>query len=242
LSVASAVKTTVGTVNNVSRSGFVIAAKPIVKILYPYRKFWLVRNLPNIISSLRLPISLIVVCLMVYPNYINENTQGLYVSLGVMLLVLLSDGFDGALARGLESESRYGKAVDPLADKVFYISMVACLLVGGWQIINHEIVIIMLVFMSLAIYYEIRLVMIAITTDEECRLRHSAEPVGANIWGKAKFALQSTAGFAGFGLPWLTAGFSLALCFVVLSLPLAHMSLRGHQLDLEAIKAKPKLQ
>jgi hypothetical protein len=50
--------------------------------------------------------------------------------------------------------------------------------------------------------------------------------------------VQAASGFVGFGIPWQTAGFSLSMCLVVLSLPLAHMSLRGHQLDLEAIKAK----
>ena len=156
-----------------------------------------------------------------------------------MLVILISDGVDGALARGLEVESRYGKAVDPVADKVFYIAMAVCLIAGAWQIVNREIVIIMIACMTVAIYYELRLVMIAIVTDRECRIRHSAEPVGANMWGKAKFALQAAAGFAGFGLPWSNAGFALAMCLVVLALPMAHMSLRGHQLDLEAIRTKP---
>jgi hypothetical protein len=97
----------------------------------------------------------------------------------------------------------------------------------------------MIACMTVAIYYELRLVMIAIVTDRECRIRHSAEPVGANMWGKAKFALQAAAGIAGFGLPWSNAGFALAMCLVVLALPMAHMRLRGHQLDLEAIRTKP---
>ena len=176
---------------------------------------------------------------MVYPSYVEQDAKKLYLSLLVMLVILISDGVDGALARGLEVESRYGKAVDPVADKVFYIAMVVCLIIGAWQIVNREIVIIMMACMTVAIYYELRLVMIAIVTDRECRIRHSAEPVGANMWGKAKFALQAAAGFAGFGLPWSNAGFALAMCLVVLALPMAHMSLRGHQLDLEAIRTKP---
>jgi len=239
LSVATAVKTTVGTVNNCSRSSFIILTKPVVRALYPYRSKWFVRNLPNIISTARLPFSLLVVIGMVYPSYVEQDAKKLYLSLLVMLVILISDGVDGALARGLEVESRYGKAVDPVADKVFYIAMVVCLIAGAWQIVNREIVIIMIACMTVAIYYELRLVMIAIVTDRECRIRHSAEPVGANMWGKAKFALQAAAGFAGFGLPWSNAGFALAMCLVVLALPMAHMSLRGHQLDLEAIRTKP---
>lgn len=238
LSVSTAIRTTVGAVNNCSRSSFVILAKPIVKILYPYRNKWVVRNLANIISTIRLPLSLFVVAVIIYPAYVNQDKKNLYIGLATMLIVLLSDGFDGALARGLNTVSRYGKAVDPVADKVLYASMIFCLLYGGWQVVNRELVIIMLLCMFVALYYELRLVLIAITTDRECRLHNSAEPAGANMWGKAKFAVQSAAGFVGFGIPWQTAGFSLSMCLVVLSLPLAHMSLRGHQLDLEAIRAK----
>jgi phosphatidylglycerophosphate synthase len=239
LSVVTLVRSSVSGVNNFSRSGFEVLAKPAVKILRPHNNWWAVRNLANIISTIRLPLSLVVVIGWVYPAYVNQDLQSLYIALVVMLLILLSDGFDGALARGLDSVSRYGKAVDPVADKVFYIAMTVSLVVGATRIVPQQIVIVMAVCLVPAVYYEVRLVSIAIVTDRECRKRHSAEPVGANMWGKAKFALQASAGFAGFGLPWATAGFSLAMCLVVLSLPMAHMSLRGHQLDLEAIKAKP---
>ena len=238
LSVSTAIKTTVGAVNNCSRFSFVLLTRPLVKILYPHRKKWLVRNLANIISTVRLPLSLFVVVAIIYPGYVNQDAKNLYIGLAAMLIVLLSDGFDGALARGLDTVSRYGKAVDPVADKVLYISMILCLLYGGWQVVNRELVIIMLLCITVAIYYEVRLVAIAIITDRECRLHNSAEPAGANMWGKAKFVVQAASGFVGFGIPWQTAGFSLSMCLVVLSLPLAHMSLRGHQLDLEAIKAK----
>ncbi len=238
LSVSTAIKTTVGAVNNCSRLSFVLVSKPVVKILYPHRNIWVVRNLANIISTVRLPLSLFVVVAIVYPGYVNQDAKNLYIGLAAMLIVLLSDGFDGALARGLNTVSRYGKAVDPVADKVLYVSMILCLLFGGWQVVNRELVIIMLLCIIVAVYYEVRLVMIAIITDRECRLHNSAEPAGANMWGKAKFAMQATSGFVGFGIPWQTAGFSLSMCLVVLSLPLAHMSLRGHQLDLEAIRAK----
>jgi phosphatidylglycerophosphate synthase len=239
LSVGTIVKSSVNGVNKYSRSGFEVLAKPVVKILKPHNNRWVVRNLANIISTVRLPLSLVVVIGWVYPAYVNRQMQNLYISLGVMLIILLSDGFDGSLARGLDVVSRYGKAVDPVADKVFYVAMTVSLLVGATKLVPREIVIVMAVCMVPAIYYEVRLVTIAVVTDKECRIRHSAEPVGANMWGKAKFALQAAAGFAGFGLPWATAGFSLAMCLVVLSLPMAHMSLRGHQLDLEAIRAKP---
>ena len=238
LSVSTAVKITVSTLNNCSRQGFDVLTRPAIKVLYPRRKSWIVKNIANIISTLRLPLSVIVVVYMLYPAYISRNLESLYFSLFVMLIILLSDGLDGAMARGLDSVSRYGKAVDPVADKVLYISMAISLMFGAWQLINREIVITMMVCVACAVYYEIRIVAIAIATEKECRIRNAAEPTGANMWGKAKFALQASAGFVGFGLPWVTAGFSLSMCLVVLALPMAHMSLRGHQLDLEAIRTK----
>lgn len=239
LSVSTTIKSSVSNANKLSSSAFKLVAKPVVKLLLPYNDRWIVRNLANIISTLRLPLSLLLIFGMVYPAYVNQQKQDLYLALGLMLIVLLSDGFDGALARGLAAESRYGKAVDPVADKVFYVSSIVCLLLGAWNLVPREIVVVMLICIIAAVYFEIRLIMIAIATDNECRKRNTAEPVGANMWGKAKFFLQATAGFMGFGIPWVLAGFALAMCFVVLSLPMAYMSLRGHQLDLDAIKAKP---
>lgn len=240
--VGTAVRGTVDSVTSGARNFFEWLVNPAVIMLWPRRNAWVVRNLANIISTLRLPVSVAVVVSWVYPAYVSRDLGSLYASLLVMFVILMSDGIDGALARGLDAVSRYGKAVDPLADKVFYIAMTACLVIGGWQIVPQEVAVVMVVFMVPAVYYELRLVAIAIATDRECRKRDAAEPVGANMWGKAKFVLQATAGFVGFGLPWVSAGFTAAMGLIVLALPLAHMSLRGHQVDLEAIRLKPLIR
>ena len=222
-----------------NRSFFSWLVRPLVLVLWPRRSSWVVRNLANIISTLRLPLSLAVVATLVYPGYEDNQSSRLYIGLGLMLILLISDGIDGALARGLMCVSRYGKAIDPLADKVFYLSGAATLVLGAHSIIQNEVVYGMLIVLLPALYFEMRLVMIAITTERECQIRQAAEPVGANNWGKTKFGLQALAVFIGLGLPWPTLGFSLAMSLVALSLPLAHFSLRGHQLDLEAIRLKP---
>ena len=239
MSLSYSPRNAISTINDSSRRVFEWSVRPLILALWPRRHKWWVQNLANIISTIRLPISVVVVVIMVYPAYTQRDIKSLYAGLFVMLLVLLSDGIDGALARGLMTTSRYGKAIDPLADKFFYLSMVVCLVVGAWQMVPRETVVAFTIFLLPAIYFEVRLVIIALVVDKECRHRQSAEPAGSNIWGKAKFALQSGVGFLGFGVPWVTAGFSLATGMLVLALPMAYLSLKGHQLDLEAIRLKP---
>ncbi len=238
MSASTAIRSTISVLNAKSKSIFEWIVQPLVLSLWPRRSSWWVRNLANIISTARLPISIMVVVWGIYPAYHNRNLGSLYLSLAVMLIVLLTDGIDGALARGLMAVSRYGKAVDPLADKVFYMFMIGSLTIGAWGIVPREVVITMLVFMIPALYFELRLVATSIITERECIRADVAEPAGSNIWGKAKFSLQALAGFMGFGIPFVIAGFSIAMCFLVLSLPMAYMSLRGHQLNLEAIRIK----
>lgn len=232
-------KTYLGSVNDFNRSFFSWLVRPLVVTLFPRRSSWWVKNLANIISTVRLPVSIAVVAFVVYPAYISRSFHSLYVGLALMLVILLSDGIDGALARGLLSVSRYGKAVDPLADKVFYLSSFVAVLLGARHMVHQQIALAMLLLLLPALYYELRLVLIAVITEKECRSRHAAEPVGANLWGKSKFGLQALAVFVGLGLPWPVLGFCCCMILVGVSLPLAHLSLRGHQLDLESIRLKP---
>ena len=183
-------KTYLGSVNDMNRSFFSWLTRPLVVTLFPKKDSWWVKNLANIISTLRLPVSIAVVAFVAYPSYINRNTGSLYVGLALMLVLLLSDGIDGALARGLLSVSRYGKAVDPLADKVFYLSSFIAVLFGARHMVHQQIALAVLLLLIPALYYELRLVIIAVITERECRNRHAAEPVGANLWGKSGRAMH----------------------------------------------------
>jgi CDP-diacylglycerol--glycerol-3-phosphate 3-phosphatidyltransferase len=225
--------------NNINRSFFGLIVRPLVIFLWPRRTNWFVRNLANAISTFRLFASVAAVLLVVYPAYVNQQHTRLAIGLAAMLVLLLSDGIDGAIARNLDTVSNYGKAIDPLADKVFYLSAMAAACIGAKQLIHEQLLLSMLVVMLPALYYEFRLVAVAVITERECLKRNMAEPTGANTWGKSKFGIQAIAVFAVFGLPWPTLAFSIAISLVTLSLPFAHLSLRGHQLDLEAIRIKP---
>jgi CDP-diacylglycerol--glycerol-3-phosphate 3-phosphatidyltransferase len=71
------------------------------------------RNLPNIISALRLILSPYV--------FILAYREELLLSGVLFMALLISDALDGALARLLNAHSKLGKMLDPLADKVLLL-------------------------------------------------------------------------------------------------------------------------
>jgi cardiolipin synthase (CMP-forming) len=75
--------------------------------------------LPNVLSALRLPLAL------AFP-FVAGNVQA---ALGVLLAAALTDIFDGWLARRMGQVTAVGAVVDPIADKVFALTVVITLLV-----------------------------------------------------------------------------------------------------------------
>jgi CDP-diacylglycerol--glycerol-3-phosphate 3-phosphatidyltransferase len=55
-------------------------------------------------------------------------TEQRVIAFVIMLISLLSDGLDGYLARKLNQESRLGKFLDPLCDKIFLATILITLL------------------------------------------------------------------------------------------------------------------
>lgn len=79
------------------------------------------RNIPNLISILRIILVIPVVVYLLLNNY----------ALALLLFMVagLSDAVDGYLAKQYDWESRTGAILDPLADKFLLVS---CYLVLGW--------------------------------------------------------------------------------------------------------------
>ncbi len=71
------------------------------------------KNLPNILT-----ISRIAVIPVVFATIYIEGPLARWVACGVFLLAALTDFFDGYLARNLETTSRFGRFLDPIADKL----------------------------------------------------------------------------------------------------------------------------
>ncbi len=89
------------------------------------------KSVPNLLTGLRVLASPI--CAFLW-------AEGLAVtSIMLMVVIALSDGLDGYLARRLQAESRLGRILDPVADKV----LVACMLVALAHGLNSSIFVIL---------------------------------------------------------------------------------------------------
>ncbi|MHC4563786.1 MAG: CDP-alcohol phosphatidyltransferase family protein [Planctomycetota bacterium] len=88
-------------------------------------KTWRLLNWPNRISILRLLLVAPFVLLLLYQRALPSWSR--YVALGIFLAVAVSDFLDGMLARRLNSQTRLGAILDPLADKVLIVCAVVIL-------------------------------------------------------------------------------------------------------------------
>ena len=84
------------------------------------------KNFPNILTIFRI-ISLPVLILMILSSDQRFNFYGTL----LFIAISASDFFDGYLARKMSIESSFGRMLDPIADKLFIISVIICLMING---------------------------------------------------------------------------------------------------------------
>lgn len=158
---------------------------------------------PNHLTAARFLLTPVVVILMLDERY--------YIGLYAFLIVAFTDALDGSMARTRGQITEWGKAYDPLADKILIGSMVFIIVlryIDFWTalvIILLEIIIIMTAWV---------------------RKRKGAE-IQANIWGKVKMILQTLGvvillaaiifNWASL-LPFASGVLYLAIAFAVVSL------------------------
>ncbi len=80
------------------------------------------KNLPNIITVSRLASLPFLLLLMFVPT-----PWAAWSALTLYTLGCITDWFDGYLARKMKIESAFGKFLDPIADKIFVITVILCL-------------------------------------------------------------------------------------------------------------------
>jgi CDP-diacylglycerol--glycerol-3-phosphate 3-phosphatidyltransferase len=80
----------------------------------------MIRQVPNILTGGRLVLSLVFLAMVFFEPQLVGDTS-LYLDAAFMLFVIaaLTDLFDGPIARKLNVASKFGRMVDPLADKIF---------------------------------------------------------------------------------------------------------------------------
>ena len=91
-------------------------------------------SIPNIISYIRI----LFMPVFVYTN-VTASTKSDYVLSSFMLLALaITDFLDGFIARRYHMVTEIGKALDPVADKLFQLAIAICLVVkvpGMWIVL-----------------------------------------------------------------------------------------------------------
>jgi CDP-diacylglycerol--glycerol-3-phosphate 3-phosphatidyltransferase len=132
---------------------------------------------PNLLTVLRAILSLPVILLL-----INKKYEGAVV---IFVLAYLSDLLDGPLARIKNKVSLFGKLADPLADKILFLPV---LIIIGPQFLPVYLILIIFIL-------DVILIFLALLSVVLAKLLKINFKIGANIFGKIKFALQ-TAGAA----------------------------------------------
>lgn len=84
-------------------------------------------NLPNMITLFRLFLIPVFVLL-----FFSKSPNSLINSMVVFYIAGLSDILDGYIARKYDLITRWGMLVDPLADKLMLLTVLVCLMYGGY--------------------------------------------------------------------------------------------------------------
>lgn len=96
-------------------------------------------NLPNILTVTRI-IAIPIVCGLLY----LPESYGGWVALGVYTYACVTDFFDGYLARVMKVQSRLGRMLDPIADKLLVggilLTLVAVDRILGWELLAAAII------------------------------------------------------------------------------------------------------
>jgi CDP-diacylglycerol--glycerol-3-phosphate 3-phosphatidyltransferase len=97
------------------------------------RKLEIQLNLPNQLTLLRILLTPVFVAFLMSPSHLY-----LQLSLVVFIVAALTDWYDGWIARKMGYTSRWGKFLDPLADKILssaaLLAYVGLNLVDGWMV------------------------------------------------------------------------------------------------------------
>ena len=85
-----------------------------------------IKNIPNILTIFRI----IIIPILVLSFYIDGLVANL-VAAGLFLTASITDFFDGYFARSLKAESKFGRCLDPIADKLLVIVAITMLIHFG---------------------------------------------------------------------------------------------------------------
>ena len=151
----------------------------------------MLKQIPNILTLGRVVLAVVFLIMLLYSPQAENHAKFLDIAFVLFLVTALTDIFDGKVARALNVTSKFGRMMDPLADKTLVCGSFICFALLGqpklFSLPDHQLAI---------IHWFVAGVLIAreayVTT-----LRHIAEARGINFAatssGKLKMFLQSFA-------------------------------------------------
>lgn len=153
----------------------------------------MLRLIPNILTFGRLVLTIVFLVMILYTPGADAENRPFFLNVTFVLFVVagLTDMVDGPIARKLNVTSKFGRMIDPLADKVLVCGTFVCFaIIGEPKLFGFGPVALA------AIQWSVAGILIA-REAYVTALRHIAEARGVNfaatISGKVKMFLQSFA-------------------------------------------------
>jgi CDP-diacylglycerol--glycerol-3-phosphate 3-phosphatidyltransferase len=151
----------------------------------------MLKRLPNILTFLRLVLTLVFLGMLLYAPGVANRALFLDVAFVIFLVAGVTDVIDGHVARRFDAASKFGRMMDPLVDKILVCGTFVCLaVIGQPRLFDWGPV-------TLAFVHWIVAGVIIVREAYVTVLRHWAEAHGINFAatksGKIKMLVQSVA-------------------------------------------------
>ena len=186
----------------------------------------MLKLIPNILTFTRLVLTVVFLVMILYSPYVVNGPFFLDIAFVLFVIAGLTDIIDGKIARKFNVTSKFGRMMDPLADKVLVCGAFICFaIIGEPKLFNLPEAALKIILWSVAGVLILREVYVT-------ALRHIAEARGINFAatasGKIKMFIQSFAigtviikmahvRTAAWGYWFTTAVFALMLVVTVIS-------------------------
>jgi CDP-diacylglycerol--glycerol-3-phosphate 3-phosphatidyltransferase len=188
------------------------------------------RNIANIFTGSRIVFGLIV-SVALYVSYDTPWRGFWFFMAGI---AMMSDGWDGEVARGLGTVSTLGKALDPIADKLLLLGLSVSL---AFNFTREYGYIPKWLFVSMmgTLFFELSVLISGAQVGIMSR-EIDIDPIGSNSYGKIKFGIQCLAMLLGWTIPNREVACVVATCLLFLAMPFSLLSNRGYRRELRRLK------
>jgi len=160
-------------------------------------------SLADKVSSIRIILIPIFISLLIYSRY---HSWLRYLAVGVFGLAVLSDFFDGLVARIKKEKSELGQIIDPLADKLLLLSAFVSLYLLHFNVYLWVVLVVvsrdLVIFLGFAILHFLKIEVV----------------ISPSIWGKlTTFFQMFTVLWVLLGIPYYFFVSILAVIFTLIS-------------------------